>query len=123
MQKGRKIELIQMHKAESDVAVAAASILAREGFLLGLSKLGVQHGVKLPKGASDLVQNAAVTLIEKHSPAILLQTAKCHFKTTDSVLGRLNLSRSILGAAGAATSAAANGYKFKRPMKPKDPEP
>jgi ribonuclease HIII len=120
MQKGRKIELIQMHKAESDIAVAAASILAREAFLFGLRKLGEQHGVKLPKGASNLVQDAAVTLIEKHSPAILLQAAKCHFKTTDSVLARVGQTRSILGAEGAATSATANGYKFKRPIKPNE---
>jgi ribonuclease HIII len=116
MQKGRKIELIQMHKAESDIAVAAASILAREAFLLGLRKLGELQGVKLPKGASNLVQDAAVTLIEKHSPAVLLQTAKCHFKTTDNVLGRLNLGRSVLGEFGAATSATANGFQFKRPF-------
>lgn len=119
MQKGRKIELVQMHKAESDIAVAAASILAREGFLLGLRKLGEQQGVKLPKGASNLVQDAAITLIEKHSPTVLLQTAKCHFKTTDNVLGRLNLGRSVLGEFGAATSATANGFHFKRPLHPK----
>jgi len=60
LQKGRKIELVQRHRAESDIAVAAASILAREGFLLGLRKLGEQNGIKLPKGASNLVQDAAV---------------------------------------------------------------
>ncbi len=114
MQKGRKIELVQMHKAESDIAVAAASILAREAFLLGLRKLGEQYGVKLPKGASDLVQTAAVSAIEKHSPAVLLETAKCHFKTTDTVLARLNLTRSVLGPDGAAQSATANGFRFRR---------
>jgi hypothetical protein len=43
-QKGRKIKLEQRHKAESDVAVAAASILARSGFLTALDKLGEKHG-------------------------------------------------------------------------------
>ncbi len=114
MQKGRKIELVQMHKAESDIAVAAASILAREAFLVGLRKLGEQYEVKFPKGASDLVQQAAVNAIVKHSPTILLETAKCHFKTTDTVLSRMNLTRAALGPDGAAQSATANGFRFRR---------
>ncbi len=114
MHKGRKVELVQMHKAESDLAVAAASILAREAFVLGLKKLGDQHGVKLPKGASDLVQIAAVELIKKHSPTVLLETAKCHFRTTDSVLARVQQTRAVLGPAGAAVSAPYDRSKFSR---------
>jgi ribonuclease HIII len=116
MQKGRKVELIQQHRAESDIAVAAASILAREGFLMGLRRLTEQYGVKLPKGASDLVQTAAVDLVGKHQPDVLLQTAKGHFKTTDTVLARLNLTRGVLGPDGAAVSrpAAPGGYPRPR---------
>ena len=114
MQKGRKIELIQQHRAESDIAVAAASILAREGFLLGLRKLSEQFGLKLPKGASDLVQVAAVELVRKHRPETLVQAAKCHFKTTDSVLARVNLSRDVLGPDGAAQSRPVGPGGFHR---------
>ena len=39
---GREIELVQRHKAEEDLAVAAASILARDGFVKGLAKLEKQ---------------------------------------------------------------------------------
>ena len=92
-QKGRKIKLEQRHRAESDIAVAAASILARSGFLTALDKLGEKYGVKLPKGASDQVKRVAGELVQKHGGAALLETAKCHFKTTDDVLGPLGRSR------------------------------
>lgn len=118
MHKGRKIELVQQHRAEADLAVAAASILAREAFVLGLQKLGETHGVKLPKGASDLVQAAAVDLIHKHSPAILLETAKCHFRTTDNVLARTGQTRAVLGPAGAAVSKPYDRSKFSSGKQP-----
>jgi ribonuclease HIII len=92
-QKGRKIKLEQRHKAESDIAVAAASILARAGFLTALDKLGEKYGAKLPKGASDKVQAVAGELLEKRGGAALLETAKCHFKTTDNVLGARGKTR------------------------------
>ena len=92
-QKGRKIKLEQRHKAESDVAVAAASILARSAFLSAMAKLGEAHGVALPKGASDKVKAAAAELVKKNGGAIFLETAKCHFKTTDDVLGPLGKTR------------------------------
>ncbi len=112
MQHGRKIELVQRHRAEEDIAVAAASILAREAFLVGLRKLSDQFGVKLPKGASDTVKTTAAELMKKHGPAVLLQTAKCHFKTTDSVLATGGHARADLGADGAVTSRP---YQFRRP--------
>lgn len=113
MSRGKKIELVQMHRAEADLAVAAASILAREAFVLGIKRLGDQYGVKLPKGASDMVQMAAVELVKKHAPKVLLETAKCHFKTTDNVLARLNQSRTVLGPDGSIQSKPYT--RFKRP--------
>lgn len=92
-QKGRKIKLEQRHKAESDVAVAAASILARSGFLTAMDKLGEKYGAKLPKGASDKVKLVAAEIAQKHGGAAFLEVAKCHFKTTDDVLGPLGKSR------------------------------
>ncbi len=96
-QKGRKIKLEQRHRAESDVAVAAASILARAGFLTALDKLGEKYGMKLPKGASDKVRAVAGELVQKQGGAVLLETAKCHFKTTDDVLGPLGRNRKAEG--------------------------
>ena len=92
-QKGRKIKLEQRHKAESDVAVAAASILARAAFLTALAKLGEKYGGTLPKGASDKVKAVAGGIVKKHGGAALLETAKCHFKTTDEVLAAAGKTR------------------------------
>jgi len=107
MKKGRAIKLEQHHKAESDIAVAAASVLAREAFLRGLLKLGQTHGILLHKGASEQVKAAAAELVKKSGPGILLQTAKCHFRTTDQVLAACGTSRAALGPDGQATSRLA----------------
>ena len=55
MSEGREIKLVQRHKAEEDIAVAAASILARDAFVSGLEDLGEQIGFELPKGAGPTV--------------------------------------------------------------------
>lgn len=86
MGKGRRIILHQRHKAESDVAVAAASILARAAFLEGIRNMQKQYGLPFPKGASEQVVAAAKQLVQKKGPEILRLTAKCHFKTTKVVL-------------------------------------
>ena len=57
---GREIELVQRHKAESDLAVAAASILARNEFVVRLAAVEKEFGTKLPKGASAEVDAAAI---------------------------------------------------------------
>lgn len=84
--KGRNIELVQRHKAESDIAVAAASILAREGFLLSLKQMEEKYGIVFPKGASEHVRDVACEFISKHGVEELANVAKCHFKTTDVIL-------------------------------------
>ncbi len=104
MQRGRKIELVQRPHAESDPAVAAASVLARAAFLTALKKMEQQFAVPFPKGAADAVKEAAGRLIQAHGPETLLQTAKCHFRTTDDVLAAAGLDRNSLGPDGAATS-------------------
>lgn len=104
MNKGRKIQLVQRHKAESDPAVAAASVLARAGFLGALHNLQKRFELPIPKGASAQVQESAAKLVGKHGPQILLETVKCHFKTTDAVLEKLGLDRGVLGPVGQAKS-------------------
>jgi len=85
--KGREVELRSMVRAESDIAVAAASILARAEFLHRLKKLGDDFGVELPKGASPQVIAAGKRFVAKHGGGELRQVAKLHFKTINSVLG------------------------------------
>lgn len=84
--KGRTIVLEQRTKAESDLAVAAASILARAEFLLRLKRLSNEVGTTLPKGASPTVELAARMVIKKHGQDRLGHVAKLHFKTTQAVL-------------------------------------
>ncbi|MBX3307389.1 MAG: ribonuclease HIII [Nitrospira sp.] len=85
-EKGRKIGLEQRPKAESDLAVAAASILARAEFLIRLKRLSSEVGTTLPKGASPAVELAAKMVIKKHGQDRLGSVAKLHFKTTKAVL-------------------------------------
>ena len=81
MQMGRDIELVQRHKAEEDMAVAAASILARNEFVTRLAALEKRYEMKLPKGASTLVDAAAKEFIAKLGVEELAKVAKMHFRT------------------------------------------
>ncbi len=85
-EKGRTITLEQRTKAESDLAVAAASILARAEFLIRLRRLSDEVGTTLPKGASPAVELAARMVVKKHGRERLASVAKLHFKTTRAVL-------------------------------------
>lgn len=73
-------------KAESDVAVAAASILARDRFVGWLDQASKTLGTTLPKGASPQVITTARALVAAHGPGILREYAKVSFKTTRAVL-------------------------------------
>ncbi len=78
---GRSIELVQRHKAEADVAVAAASILARDEFVKRLASLGELYGVELLKGAGTNVDALAKEIVTRHGPEVLARIAKMHFRT------------------------------------------
>jgi ribonuclease HIII len=91
----------QRTKAESDPAVAAASILARAGFLNALRKMEKDFSIEtVPKGCSAKVKEIAKELVAHKGPGILLKTCKCHFRTTDEVLEANGYSRSDLPAFG-----------------------
>ena len=81
MENGKKAKIIQKVRAESDIAVAAASILARAEFLKTLKRLSLEVGYKLPKGSTH-VEDAAKIMIEKYGEKILPMIAKMHFKIT-----------------------------------------
>jgi ribonuclease HIII len=87
LKKGRAIRLEQRHRAEEDVAVAAASIVARAEFVRRLERLSQEAGLTLPKGASNLVDAAARRLVKDRGAEALPAFAKVHFKTTAKVLG------------------------------------
>ena len=78
---GREIKLVQQHRAEEDLAVAAASILARDAFVNGLMKLEKQFSMELPKGASTAVDEAAKKFVAEQGTDNLPKIAKMHFRT------------------------------------------
>jgi ribonuclease HIII len=80
------ILLEQRTKAESDIAVAAASILARERFLDWMEKTSKAGGITLPLGASKAVIQAAREVIKRHGTDSLGKVAKLHFKSTKEVI-------------------------------------
>ncbi|MFI5343100.1 MAG: ribonuclease HIII [Chlamydiales bacterium] len=82
------IKLTQRHRAEEDLAVAAASILARDAFLEGLEKLGSEIGLVLPKGSSSLTSAAGKQILEKWGIEKLMDLCKHHFKTLDAIVGK-----------------------------------
>ena len=84
---GISIKLDQRTKGESDVAVAAASILARERFVDWMEKTSAASGIDLPFGASDAVIEAGKQLIEAHGEEALTRVAKMHFRTANLVKG------------------------------------
>jgi len=79
---GREIELVQRHRAEADLAVAAASILARNEFVTRLQRLGQQYSLKFPKGAGKEVDIVAREFFEKYGAVELTKVAKTHFRTS-----------------------------------------
>ncbi len=85
-ERGKQIVLDQRTKAESDIAVAAASILARAAFLDRLGYLGERVGVSLPKGASAQVKAAARAIVKKSGADVLKSVCKFHFKTYREVI-------------------------------------
>jgi ribonuclease HIII len=79
-ERGRGIVVEQRTKAESDIAVAAASILARESFINWLRDASKTLGSPLPRGASFGVQELITTLKSQHGEDILRDIGKMHFR-------------------------------------------
>lgn len=88
------VSLTQRHRAEEDLAVAAASILARESFIEGLNHLSQELGIALPKGSSKATQVAGAKVLQKWGKERLIETCKKHFKTLDAILGKERKSSS-----------------------------
>lgn len=84
--KNLSIDLIQRHRGEEDVIVAAASILARANFIQSMKTLGDRFNTILPLGASALVKEKAQSFIYLHGKSELKHVAKLHFKTTGELI-------------------------------------
>jgi len=85
LEKGRTIQFDTATKAESDPAVAAASILAREGLIDWMDRTGREIGCRLPRGASAEVKRVARELVAGRGAEVLNRLAKTHFRTAHEV--------------------------------------
>ena len=83
------LKLEQAPRAERNVAVAAASVLARAEFLLALDTLSARWEVELRKGAGPPTDEAALAYVRTHGRDALGEVAKLHFKNTTKVEARL----------------------------------
>jgi len=83
---GKNINLEQRTKAEEDVAVATASILARNHFVEWMNLASKQYNIEIPKGASMKVKEAGDFLVKSHGIGVLSKIAKLHFKTAQNWL-------------------------------------
>lgn len=84
---GCKITVEQRPRAEDDIAVAAASIIARATFVKSIQELSTSIGIHLPKGASDpKIVTTGREIVAKHGQAMLGKVAKLHFKTTAAII-------------------------------------
>jgi ribonuclease HIII len=83
--KKNTILLEQRVRGEEDIVVAAASIVARWGFLEGLAQTGEPFHICLPKGAGHNVKEMAKRFVHDHGKEALTMVAKVHFKTTNEI--------------------------------------
>ena len=119
--RGKAIKVEQRHKAESDIAVAAASVIAREIFLRDIMKMGeeifgppAEGRENVPAGSSDpRVRALAEEMVRKEGPVWLMNHVKAHFQTTDKVLAACGKSRADLPPEGQVIS----DYKLKQTRK------
>jgi ribonuclease HIII len=87
MERGKTIKLIQQVRGESELSVAAASVLARAEFVDCLHRLSQKWQLDLPKGAAPQVDQAGMAFVRKYSEEKLNQVAKLHFKNLQKVRG------------------------------------
>ena len=85
MKAGRTIKLEQRHRAESDIAVACASVIARAEFVLRMEDMQKKYQLSFSKGASDKVIEEANNYCKKYGREDLNKVTKLHFKTTNQL--------------------------------------
>ena len=136
-ERGKKATVEQRHKAESDIAVAAASVIAREIFIREILRMSEdvfgpaaarqeclapgagdgdatllsrqkEKATTIPMGSSDpRVRELAEKMVAAHGPTWLMNHCKAHFQTTDKVLAACGKTRADLPPEGQVVSSAA----------------
>ena len=104
---GKKAKVEQRHKAESDIAVAAASVIAREVFLRETAAMSQNPEDPVPLGSSDpRVAAFAEAGVKAGGASWLMNNCKAHFRTTDKVLAACGLTREDLPPEGRVVSTS-----------------
>ncbi len=85
LEKGKKVNLEQRPRAEENVVVAAASILARNEYVRAMDKLSEKYGMEFPKGCSSLVVDKVREFLLSHGREELANIAKLHFVITQKI--------------------------------------
>ncbi len=82
------VNLEQRHQAEDDIAVAAASILARAVFLKAIDDISEATRIKIPKGSSSpKVLQVGREIYSRQGREGLERVVKAHFKTVKEITG------------------------------------
>ena len=81
---GKKVDVKQFHKGESDIAVAAASIIARGIFVEEFKKMNEKYNFDFPKGASDVI-NSGIEFVKRYGRNELRNVAKVSFRTSQKI--------------------------------------
>ncbi|MCU4904556.1 ribonuclease HIII [Bacillus paranthracis] len=85
--KGKNVKLHQMHRAERNIAVAAASIIARSEYVNRLDQMSKKYKLEFPKGASVKTIVIGKEFVSQYGVDELKNVAKLHFKTTEQIKG------------------------------------
>lgn len=82
MEHSKNITLEQRPRAEQNVVVAAASILARDAFVVKMKELELRYNQPFPKGAGSITIEAGKEFVRRYGKERLSEVSKMHFKTT-----------------------------------------
>jgi ribonuclease HIII len=70
-----------VHGEDRNIAIAAASIIARDCFVRKMGDLSRTYGIKIPFGAGNIVIKVGKEFVKKYGKKNLINVAKTHFKT------------------------------------------
>lgn len=79
-------EIIFMPKAEKNIAVAAASILARDALIKSTENMNKYYNFNFPLGANKIVIEKGKEFVKNFGEEELKNVCKMHFKTSKEIL-------------------------------------
>lgn len=82
------LNVVEVPRAETHLAVAAASVLAREQFLIGMEELSSAWAMTIPRGSGSPVPPAMRKFLQMHGAGEFRQVAKLHFKNVQTFLAK-----------------------------------